>query len=164
MTGNCVSVGHASACHGEQSSPTIGQAKACPTKTLLCLLLPALALGQANLKFQEGRPGEVPPGWFVLGGAKSSGYLATWQSEGCHGATACALLAAPDSPAPEGFGTLMQSFPATAFRGRTVRLRAWIRLAPKAQGDRAQMLLHVARPNLQPGFADNMANRPIVTD
>jgi len=130
---------------------------------LLALFLPALAFAQANLQFQSGRPGEVPPGWFVLGDAKGSGFTALWQTEGCHAASACAMLAAPASPTPESFGSLIQSFPALPFRGQTVRLRAWIRLAPKTQGDRAQMLLHVARPNLQPGFADNMANRPIVT-
>jgi len=29
-------------------------------------MLPALALAQANLKFQEGVAGQVPPGWSLL--------------------------------------------------------------------------------------------------
>ena len=127
------------------------------------LFLPALALCQTNLQFQDGRPGEVPPGWFVLGDTKSSGYTASWQTEGCHTAQPCELLAAPGNPTPESFGTLMESFPALPFRGKAVRLRAWIRLDRKTPDDRAQMLLHVARPNLLPGFTDHMANRPIVT-
>jgi hypothetical protein len=127
-------------------------------------LLPALALGQINLKFEQGQVGEVPPGWFVLDAAPGAGFTAQWQRDGCHDALSCAMLSAPASPAPESFGSLMQGFAAMPFRGQAVRLRAWIRLERKSPADRAQMLLHVGRPNFQPGFADNMANRPIVTE
>ena len=131
---------------------------------LLVILLPALAVSQTNLKFQEGRVGAVPPGWFVLDVSKGAAFTASWESDGCHGAPSCALLAAPAASAPERFGTLMQTFAALPFRGQPVRLRAWIRLEKKAPSDRAQMLLHVGRPNFQQGFADNMANRPIVSE
>jgi hypothetical protein len=127
-------------------------------------LLPALALCQTNLKFEDGRVGEVPPGWFVLDAAPGAGFTAQWQRDGCRADLAFALLSAPASPPPESFGTLMQSFAAMPFRGQAVRLRAWIRLEKKSPAGRAQMLLHVGRPNFQPGFADNMANRPIVTE
>lgn len=130
----------------------------------IAFLLPAVALCQTNLKLEDGRVGEVPPGWFVLGSAPGAGFTAQWQHDGCRGTLACAVLASPASPIPESFGTLMQSFAALPFRGQQVRLRAWIRLEKKSPADRAQMLLHVTRPNFQPGFADNMANRPIVTE
>lgn len=126
--------------------------------------LPALALGQTNLQFQEGAVGQVPPGWFVLDAVKDAGYRAAWQRGGCRGGLPCALLAAPAAPAPESFGTLMQSFDAQPFRGKTVRLRAWIRVERKAPADHAQMLLHVGRPGFQPGFVDSMADRPIVSE
>jgi hypothetical protein len=125
------------------------------------LLLSALAFGQTNLNFQAGQPDAAPPGWFVVGAAADSRFAASWQRESCHGGNPCALLAAPPNPPADSFGALMQSFSAAPFRGQTVRLRAWIRLEKKAPGDRAQMLLHVGRPDFQPGFVDNMANRPI---
>ncbi len=120
-------------------------------------------LGQTNLKFEDGRAGEVPTGWFVLD-AKTAGFTASWHREGCHQALPCAQLSAPANSEPDSFATLMQSFDASPFRGQPVRLRAWIRLEKKATADRAQMLLHVARPGLQPGFVDNMTNRPIVSE
>jgi hypothetical protein len=126
--------------------------------------LPALALAQTNLKFQEGAPGQAPPGWFVLDPVKDAGYLAAWQREGCRNGLGCALLAAPAAPPPESFGILMQSFDAQAYRGKTVRLRAWIRVERKAPADHAQMLLHVGRPGFQQGFVDTMADRPISTE
>jgi hypothetical protein len=109
------------------------------------LLLPSVVVGQTNLKFQDGREGEVPSGWFVLD-AKSVGYSASWYRQGCHGELPCAALSAPANSAPESFGTLMQNFAATPFRGERVRLRAWIRLEKNAPTDFAQMLLHVGRP------------------
>jgi hypothetical protein len=108
--------------------------------------------------------GQVPPGWFVLDAVKDAGYAAAWRQEGCRGGLPCALVAAPAAPPPAGFGSLMQSFDAQAFRGKTVRLRAWIRVDRKAPADRAQMLLHVGRPGLQQGFVDNMADRPIASE
>lgn len=126
----------------------------------LACLLPALALCQTNLKFQQGAAGELPPGWFVVDSAKDSGFTASWQREGCREDLPCALLSAPATPPAESFGTLMQTFDAQAFRGRTVRLRAWIRLERKLPADRAQLLLHVARPNR----LDNTASRPVVTE
>jgi hypothetical protein len=125
------------------------------------LLMSALAFGQTNLNFQAGQPDGAPPGWFVVGGATDSRFAASWQREGCHGALPCALLSAPPDAPADSFGTMMQSFAAQPFRGQPVRLRAWIRLEKKLPTDHAQMLLHVGRPDFQPAFVDNMANRPI---
>jgi hypothetical protein len=130
----------------------------------LAALLPGLALCQTNLKFQEGAARQVPPGWFLLDAVKDSGYSAEWRSpDACRNSLPCAVLTAPPTPPPQSFGTLMQSFDATPYRGKMVRLRAWIRLDPKADSDHAQMLLHVGRPNFQEGFVDNMADRPVVS-
>jgi hypothetical protein len=133
----------------------------------IALLLPTLALAQVNLKFQEGRAGEVPPGWFVLDPVKR-GFSASWQSEGCRAALPCVSIAtAANSPSglanspADTFGSLMQSFAALPFHGQPVRLRAWIRLEKKTPADHAQMLLRVGRPNFQQGFA---ANRAIVNE
>jgi len=56
---------------------------------------------------------------------------------------------------------LWQSFQATAYRGKTVRLRAWIRVEGIGPSDRAQMWLRVDRPNGKVGFEENMDGRPL---
>jgi hypothetical protein len=130
----------------------------------ILLLLCAPAFAQSNLQFLEGRTGEVPPSWFVVDAAQPPGFSARLQRDGCHGTSVCAVLSAPANPAADSFGSMMQSFGASPFRGQTVRLRAWIKLEKKSPSDHAQMLLHVERPNLQPGFVDNMANRPVTNE
>jgi hypothetical protein len=65
----------------------------------------------------------------------------------------------------------MQRFSAAAYRGKTVRLTASLRLDswfPTLTGlhipqpeDRAQLWLKVERPNRRTGFADTMEDRPI---
>ena len=63
--------------------------------------------------------------------------------------------------APDAVGNLMQSFSAAAYRGKTVRLRAWVRVEAGTPGDRAQMWLKVYRPNGKTGFYDDMDDRPV---
>jgi hypothetical protein len=55
----------------------------------------------------------------------------------------------------------MQSFHAAAYRGKTVRLAAWLRLQASAPQDRAQMWLGVDRRNEQKGFFDDMGDRAV---
>ncbi|HEX6864045.1 MAG TPA: hypothetical protein VF414_14550, partial [Thermoanaerobaculia bacterium] len=61
---------------------------------------------------------------------------------------------------PPGYATLAQTRSAEDFRGRRVRLTAWIRAEVEGEG-RVQLGLRVDRPGGQPGFFDNMADRPI---
>jgi hypothetical protein len=58
-------------------------------------------------------------------------------------------------------GNLMQSLAGAAYRGKTVRLRAWLKVEAASPEDRAQMWLHVFRPGGKPGFFDNMDDRPV---
>ena len=130
--------------------------------------------GPRNLKFEEGVVGKVPPGWFVPSLPKDADYLAELRrGEVCHSSVGCAVVLAP-SNVPRPIGTLMQSFSAAAYAGKTVRLRAWLRLEvyfPDAKlgvrlpegEDRAQMWLNVERPNRQKGFSDDMDDRPVRT-
>ena len=55
----------------------------------------------------------------------------------------------------------MQSFRAAAYRGKTVRLRAWVRVEAGGPEDRAQMWLRVDRPNGKVGFLEDMDGRPV---
>jgi hypothetical protein len=116
--------------------------------------------GPRNLRFEQGRVDDVPPGWFVPAVEKTTGILAQLRHKGCRGTTGCAVVIAP-ATAPDAVGNLMQSFSAAAYRGKTVRLRAWVRVEAGTPGDRAQMWLKVDRPNGRTGFYDDMDDRPV---
>jgi hypothetical protein len=116
--------------------------------------------GPRNLNFAEGQPGKVPPGWFVPALPRDADYLAALSRTGCRDSAGCAVVLVP-SNAPRPFSSLSQSFSAAAYRGKTVRLGAWLRLEPADSDDRAQMWLSVDRENRQQGFFDNMDDRPI---
>lgn len=55
----------------------------------------------------------------------------------------------------------MQTVNATAYRGKTLRLRAWLRLDAATRDDKAQMWFRVDLPNRQVGAFDNMDDRPV---
>lgn len=60
------------------------------------------------------------------------------------------------------FGTILQAVAPGDLKGRRVRLRARVRAETKPNG-RFQLGLRVERPGGQPGFFDNMADRPLHT-
>jgi tetratricopeptide (TPR) repeat protein len=127
--------------------------------------------GPRNLKFEEGVAGRVPPGWFVPSLPKDADYLAELRrGDGCRSHAGCALVMVPGN-VPRPVGNLMQNFGAAAYIGKTVRLRAWLRLErffltssgfriPDPE-DRAQMWLNVERTNRRKGFSDDMKDRPV---
>jgi hypothetical protein len=118
--------------------------------------------GPRNLRFEEGDPGKTPPGWFVPQVEKVSGSLAELRRKGCRSNSGCAVVIAPaTAAAPDSVGNLMQSFRASAYRGRTIRLRAWVRVESPGPDDRAQMWLRVDRPNGKVGFLEDMDGRPV---
>jgi hypothetical protein len=118
--------------------------------------------GPRNLRFEEGDSGKTPPGWFVPQVEKVSGSLAELRRKGCRDSGGCAVMIAPAIPsAPDSVGNLMQSFRGAAYRGKTVRLRAWIRVEAAGPEDRAQMWLRVDRPNGKVGFLEDMDGRPV---
>ncbi len=60
--------------------------------------------------------------------------------KGCHSGSPCALLTAP-AVRVAGFGSVLQTFNAEAWRGRTVRLRASLRLQATRPADLARLWL-----------------------
>jgi hypothetical protein len=116
--------------------------------------------GPQNLEFRQGSIGRVPPGWIVPALPKDADSLAELRRAGCRSVAGCAIIRVPPN-APSPVANLMQSFGAAAYRGKTVRLRAWLKLEPADSQDRAQMFLSVDRVNRQTGFFDNMTDRPI---
>jgi erythromycin esterase len=77
--------------------------------------------GPHNLDFER-----KDAGWTT-----GSGKPVDFRQEGCRGQLGCAVLTGP--------GKLLQSFAAVGYRGKTVRLRAWLK------GDRARAWLAVDR-------------------
>jgi hypothetical protein len=119
------------------------------------------AQGPANLRFEEGVPGKLPAGWFVPALPQDADRWAQLKrGSECKGGASCAVVLIPEN-APIHVGDLMQSFSAKAYRGKTLRLRAWMRLEKIDHDDRAQMWLSVDRPEGKPGLFDNMMDRPV---
>ncbi len=114
-----------------------------------------------NLRFEDGLAGDVPSGWQVPGRADRA--AAEVRSEGCKIGPRCAFVQAPNSTA-NSFENLMQSFDAGPYRGKTIRLHAWIREDSADRGNRAQMWLRVDRQNGEIGFFDNSQHRPVTSE
>jgi erythromycin esterase len=72
-----------------------------------------------------------------------------------------ALHAQPVPVAPPGIA--LETRDAAPYRGKSVRLRANVRLDGPQPGDRAQIFLRVVRPNGEPAFYDDMGDRPIAS-
>jgi hypothetical protein len=126
--------------------------------------------GPVNLKFDEGVPGKAPPGWFVSALPKDADRWAELRRDGCraghtssHG---CAVVLVPGNAATH-FSELMQTFSAAPVRGKTIRLRAWLRLEASAPSDSGQLWLRVDRAKewglhpQDPGF--NMKDRLVTS-
>jgi hypothetical protein len=84
----------------------------------------------------------------------ATGSLAELHRKGCRSNAACAVLIAPALPAtaPDSPGQLIQSFSAAAYRGKKVRVRAWVKVEAGAPGDHAQIYLQVTGLNRRSGL------------
>lgn len=126
----------------------------------------AEAMGPQNLDFHEGSEDGVPAGWFVPQTLRAMGYGAELSKAGCK-SEVCAVVTTPPGRVqqqPNAFGNLMQTFPAGAYRGKTIRLRAALRLEASKHSDAAQMWLRVDCAERQACSFDNMGDRPVRTD
>ena len=59
------------------------------------------------------------------------------------------------------FGTVTQSVDAIDYRGKKIKLKAFVRTNVSGTGNQGQLWLRVDRENKQRGFFDNMNDRPI---
>ena len=116
--------------------------------------------GPLNLKFEAGAPGRLPAAWFASALPPDADRMAQLRRSGCMNAGSCAVVQVPEN-APSPWGNLMQSFIATAYRGKTVRLTAWLKVESNGPDDRGQMWMGVDRANDRRGFYDNMNDRPV---
>ena len=102
--------------------------------------------------------GETPKGWYRTG-ASPQDYDMSVDRKVIHSGKASATLKSI-AVKPMGFGALMQSFDAGAFRGKRVRMSGYVRSKDVARG--AGMLMRVDGPKTGTHLAfDNMGDRPI---
>ncbi len=139
---------------------------------LALALLPAALFSQApqapaplpaptNLDFEQGQPGEEPPGWHNSTYAKNNGYTAKIVSDKPESGRQAVLVALEgERKDANAFGNLLTFFDATPYRGKRVRFRAAVRTEVSA-GDSAALWLRVDREGEAMGFFDNMADRHI---
>jgi hypothetical protein len=100
----------------------------------------------------------VPRGWFHAGTSPKD-YSVSLDRSQVHSGSSSALLAS-QVPTPGGFGTLMQTAQADAYRGKRIRFTAYVRSEGVAKW--AGMWLRVDGAANSPALAfDNMADRPI---
>jgi hypothetical protein len=108
------------------------------------LIFPAMALAAA------------PAGWFLAGSDPAS-YQASRDLSVKHDGKSSASLASVRTS--KGFGTLMQTFAATDYLGKRLKLSAWV----KASGVKswAGVWMRVDGANQKSTAFDNMQSRPI---
>jgi C-terminal processing protease CtpA/Prc len=117
--------------------------------------------GPVNLDLEEGELGEVPTGWILPKPSVDAGFKVQLTEDRPKSGKRCALVSRDAKDEVAGIGNLMQSFEANAYQGKRVRLRAAVRTDLKGVGRQAQLWLRVDRKDDQPGFFDNMGDRPI---
>jgi len=105
----------------------------------------------------SGRTSTIPAGWNA--GSATGSYTFGTDHGTVHSGAAAAYLASA-AASPTGFASIAQSIRADVFRGRRVRLSAWVR-PTNVTGTGAGLWMRVDGPGATLTF-DNMSNRPIV--
>jgi len=119
------------------------RAKTCAVLAAV-LLVPALASAAS------------PAGWFLAGKDPAS-YVMEQDSKTAHEGKTSARFASTREP--KGFGTMMQSFEPGEYRGKRVRLSAFVK--SKQIRGWAGLWMRVDGPEARPLAFDNMQGRPI---
>jgi len=107
-------------------------------------------------KSERTDPHALPPGWFVSGDRKSS-YEIGLDSAKPHSGTASAFIKSTQ-PSPPGFASITQSIGVNIYRGKRVRLSAYVKAEQVRQWAGLWMLIEGG------GYAlsfDNMSRRPV---
>ncbi len=108
--------------------------------------------GPRNLDFERVETGTMR-GQSFSGWAAAAGSRIESRHQGCRSNIGCAVIVGP--------GRLMQSFSAAGYRGKTVRLRAWVRVESTGANDLAKLWLGVDRANGVRTIVDDMDDRPL---
>src|SRR5262245_44781351 len=78
----------------------------------------------SNLDFEQGEVGKLPPSWFLPKPSQDAGFRAETSETNPKQGKRCAMLASGDKA---GFGNLLTSIDASAYRGKRVRFKAAVR-------------------------------------
>jgi RNA polymerase sigma factor (sigma-70 family) len=113
------------------------------------------ALAVLPVEAPEERPA-TPEGWFAVG-SNPDDYEMVTDRKVAHGGKASARMKAK-ADEPKGFGTLMQSFEANDYRGKRLRLSAYVKTDQVE--DQAALWVRIDSKDKTVGF-DNMNGRPI---
>jgi hypothetical protein len=120
------------------------------------ILMILTLLGAAALaSFAGSAADRLPKGW-IKAGSHPQNYEIALDAVVKHSDKAGAYIKFTGADA-EGFCTLMQSFKANGYRGKRLRMSAWVRTE---NADSAQLWLRLDSANGSVGF-DNMNNRPV---
>lgn len=109
----------------------------------------------AKLLVANGAIGTVPKGWARRGG-RPEDYAMTVDRSDCHSGQACAHIRFTGD-VTLGFGTLLQAFRADDYRGKRVKMSAWMKTK---EAKRAQLWMRLDGVRKTLGF-DNMGDRPV---
>ena len=108
----------------------------------LAVSLPAQR-GPVNLDFKQIAVDGIPPGWsWTADPSYSLGIVEDCRKPDSH----CVMFHSQDDRVPSGRVMFLQTFEASAFRGKPVRFRAWLRVQA-ARAPQAQLFLRVDRPS-----------------
>jgi hypothetical protein len=91
--------------------------------------------GPANLDFETGDAGEVPPDWSLTQASRVAGYRVELRREGCRSGSGCAVISSSPKLEKGAAGGLIQQFPAVRYHGQLMRLRVWVKLQGQQRGD-----------------------------
>jgi hypothetical protein len=117
--------------------------------SLAAMVVALVIIGQAR--------GDVPSGWFAAGSDPTS-YEFTIDTKEKKGGKASGSYEAKD-PKADNFGTAMQQFAADDFKGKRVRMSAWVKA--KDVDEWAGLWMRVDGLKKSPLAFDNMGERPI---
>jgi hypothetical protein len=124
---------------------------------LFCLAAPLLAQQRPiNLNFEETRFDGKPLSWVWI---TEPGYSFAASSDCRRPQSRCVTVRYQGESEPRDFGYVMQTFDGTHFRGKQIRLRAWLRVNDP-ELSRAQLFVRVDSPT-GVGFHDYSHAQPI---
>ena len=106
----------------------------------------------------------TPPSGWVLAGSAPADYITHTDPQEHHTGGSSGHLRSRSEAANEGdkFGTLMQSFKANTYRGKRLRLRAYVKLS--GVRDWAGLWMRIDGPKNEVLGFDNMQDRPLRGD
>ncbi|MBV9881677.1 MAG: hypothetical protein JO276_01560 [Sphingomonadaceae bacterium] len=130
-----------------------------------CLQAQSAPAPVPNAGFEEGAPGEAPPGWYGsirpgAAGGPGSPFQARIDTANPRAGRASVRLESTGTVASDQFGVVTATVDAHPYRGRRIRLTGAVR-TQVGSGIPVGLWLRVDRAANAMGFFDNMMDRPI---